>query len=281
MNANQATYPVRVMCRVLKVSCSGFYSWRQRGPSRRAELDAKLRPLIRAIHHRSRCSYGSPRIRDELMQAHQVRIARKRVARLMREQGIRGVMRSKYVVTTTQDARAQPCPDRVQRCFVASRPNALWVADFTYIKTAMGIMYLAIVLDVYSRKIVGWSMRDDMSTALVAQALKMALQQRRAKGVIHHSDQGVQYTSEHFAQLCESAGVSLSMGSVGDAYDNAMAESFFATLKCELIYQRRFTTHAAAQAAIFEYIEGWYNPHRRHSALAYLSPNDYERRMAA
>ena len=281
MNANQATYPVRVMCRVLKVSCSGFYSWRQRGLSPRAELDAKLRPLIRAIHHRSRCSYGSPRIHDELVQAHQFRIARKRVARLMREQGIKGVMRSKYVVTTARDAQTQVYPDRVQRRFVASHPNALWVADFTYINTAVGFIYLAIVLDVYSRKIVGWSMRDDMSTALVADALEMALQQRKAKGVIHHSDQGVQYTSENFARLCESAGVCLSMGSVGDAYDNAMAESFFATLKCELIYQRRFATHAEARAAIFEYIEAWYNPHRRHSALAYLSPNHYERRMAA
>jgi putative transposase len=199
----------------------------------------------------------------------------------MREQGIKGVMRSKYVVTTHRAAQTQVYPDRVQRRFVASHPDALWVADFTYISTATGFMYLAIVLDVYSRKIVGWSMRDDMSTALVADALQMALQQRRAKGVIHHSDQGVQYTSENFARLCESAGVSLSMGSVGDAYDNAMAESFFATLKCELVHQRRFATLAEARAAIFEYIEGWYNPHRRHSALAYLSPNDYERRMAA
>ena len=281
MNANQATYPVRVMCRVLNVSCSGFYSWRQRGLSPRAELDAKLRPLIRSIHQRSRCSYGSPRIHDELMQAYHFRIARKRVARLMREQGIKGVMRSKYVVTTSRDTQIEAYPDRVQRQFVASHPNALWVADFTYINTAIGFLYLAIVLDVYSRKIVGWSMRDDMSTTLVADALEMALQQRRPVAVIHHSDQGVQYTSEKFARLCERAGVHLSMGSVGDAYDNAMAESFFATLKCELIHQRRFATHAEARAAIFDYIEGWYNPHRRHSALAYLSPNNYERRMAA
>jgi putative transposase len=281
VKANQATYPVRVMCRVLKVSPSGFYSWRKRAPSRRAQQDAQLRPLIHTIHRRSRCSYGSPRIRDELADEHRCRVGRKRVARLMRQQGLRGVMRSKYVVTTCSDALATPVADQVQRRFAACTANRLWVADFTYVPTAMGVLYLAIVMDVYCRRIVGWSMREDMSTALVSDALQMALLQRRPTAVIHHSDHGSQYTSQAFAALCERAGVSLSMGSLGDAYDNAMAESFFATIKTELIHQYRFQSYAEARAAIFEYIEGWYNPHRRHSALGHLSPINYERRMAA
>ena len=269
------------MCRVLKVSASGYYRWVKRAPSVRAARDAQLRPLIRDIHRRSRCSYGAPRIRNELAEAHGCRVGQKRVARLMREQAIKGVMRRRYVVTTQPDALASPACDQVQRRFTACAANRLWVADFTYIPTQMGFLYLAIVLDVYSRRIVGWSMREDMSTALVSDALQMALLQRSAGSVIHHSDRGSQYTSETFSRLCERTGVSLSMGSAGDAYDNAMAESFFATLKCELIHQQRFATHAQARTAIFEFIEGWYNPHRRHSALGYLSPINYERRMAA
>jgi putative transposase len=199
----------------------------------------------------------------------------------MREQGLKGVMRPRYVATTQADALRQPFPDRLQRRFTASGSDRVWVADFTYIPTLCGFLYLAVVLDVYSRRIVGWSMRADMSAVLVSEALEMALLQRRPQGVIHHSDHGSQYTCESFALLCERAGVSLSMGSVGDAYDNAMAESFFATLKCELVHGQRFTTHEQARNAIFEYIEGWYNPHRRHSALDYLSPINYERRISA
>jgi putative transposase len=279
VKANQATYPVRVMCRVLKVSSSGYYRWLKRSLSAHARRDEQLRPLIREIHRRSRCSYGAPRIRKELTEAHGWRVGQKRVARLMRQQAIRGVMRRRFVITTQPDAQAQPAPDRVQRRFMASCANTLWVADFTYIPTRLGFLYLAIVLDVYSRRIVGWSMRADMSAALVSDALRMALLQRRARAVIHHSDRGSQYTSESFASLCRDAGVTVSMGSAGDAYDNAMAESFFATLKCELIHQQRFLTHNQARAAIFDYIEGWYNPHRRHSALGYLSPDNYERRL--
>jgi putative transposase len=269
------------MCRVLKVSHSGFYSWRKRLPCKRHEQDMQLSSLIHAIHRRSRCSYGSPRIRDELADEHRWRVGRKRVARLMRRQGIQGVMRAKYVVTTKSDVQASPVPDQVQRHFNACTANQLWVADFTYVPTAAGVLYLAIVMDVYCRRIVGWSMREDMSAELVLDAVRMALLQRRPVGVIHHSDHGSQYTSQAFADLCEKANVSLSMGSIGDAYDNAMAESFFATIKTELIHQQRFANHSEARAAIFEYIEGWYNPYRRHSALGHLSPINYERRMAA
>jgi putative transposase len=265
----------------LNVSASGYYSWRSRAPSARAQRDAQLSELIQAIHQRSRCSYGAPRIRDELADVHRCSVGRKRVSRLMRQHGLCGIMRSKYVVTTRSDAQAQPVCDQVQRRFVSCAANRLWVADFTYVPTLRGMLYLAIVMDVYCRRIVGWSMREDMSAQLVMEALQMALQQRRPSAVIHHSDHGSQYTSQAFAELCERTGVSVSMGSVGDAYDNAMAESFFATIKKELIHQRRFASHVEARAAIFEYIEGWYNPHRRHSALGHLSPINYERRMSA
>lgn len=267
------------MCRVLKVSSSGFYRWRKHRLCKRAEQDAQLRVLIHAIHHRSRCTYGSPRIRDELADEHRCHVGRKRVARLMREEGLIGVMRRRYVCTTTRSEAYAAVPDRVQRRFMANAANTLWVADFTYVPTAVGVVYLAIVMDVFCRRIVGWSMREDMSVQLVLDALQMALLQRRPGSVIHHSDHGSQYTSDAFAALCERTGVSLSMGSVGDAYDNAMAESFFATIKTEMIHRQRFATVAQARAAIFEYIEGWYNPHRRHSALGHLSPMNYERRI--
>lgn len=280
MSANQATYAVRVMCRVLKVSASGFYRWRQHRLSKRAKQDAQLRPLIHAIHRRSQCTYGSPRIRDELADEYRCQVGRKRVARLMREQGLCGVMRKRYVHTTSRSEAYAAVPDRVQRRFVAEAPNTLWVADFTYVPTDAGVVYLAIVMDVFCRRIVGWSMRNDMSVQLVLDALQMALLQRRPSAVTHHSDHGSQYTSDAFAALCDRAAVTLSMGSVGDAYDNAMAESFFATIKTEMIHRHHFATHAQARRAIFEYIEGWYNPHRRHSALGHLSPENYERRIS-
>jgi putative transposase len=199
----------------------------------------------------------------------------------MRELGITGVVRGRRRRPVDADPRESRPADLVDRHFARLRVNQLWVADFTYVSTAMGFLYLAIVMDVYCRRIVGWSMREDMSAALVSDALEMALLQRKPKAVIHHSDHGTQYTSDSFAALCERSGVSLSMGSIGDAYDNAMAESFFATIKTELIHQQRFQSFEEARAAIFEYIEGWYNPHRRHSALGHLSPLNYERRMAA
>ena len=277
MNANQAAFPVRKMCHVLKVSASGFYAWRKRPPSRRALEDAVLSERIRAIHAASDGTYGSPNIHAELRDEG-MRVGCKRVARLMRAAHLRGVSRRRgFVVTTRRDRAQRPAPDLVKRQFTAQAPNQLWVVDMTYVPTWAGFIYLAIVLDVWSRRVVGWSIGEQMSADLVLSALNMAITQRRPTDVIHHSDQGSQYTSLALGQRCAKLGVRLSMGSVGDAYDNAMAESFFASLECELIDRRSFQTKAEARLALFTYIEGWYNPRRRHSALGRISPINFER----
>ena len=264
------------MCRVLGVSASGYYARQQRPPSARARADGELSAQIATIHQCSRATYGTPRIHKELLAAG-LHVGRKRVARLMKATGLSGVSRRRWVTTTVRDHDAHPAPDLVERNFSASGPNRLWVADISYISTWTGFLYLAVVLDVFSRRIVGWAMETSLRTELVLQALNMALGQRRPDGVIHHSDHGSQYTSFAFGKRCEQAGVRPSMGSVGDCFDNAMCESFFATLECELLDRRRFKTQSEARIAIFEFIEGWYNPHRRHSALDYLSPINYER----
>jgi len=194
----------------------------------------------------------------------------------MRAAGLQRVSRRK-VRTTVRDETARPAPDLVDRQFTATGPDRLWVADITYVPTGAGLLYLAVVLDVWSRRIVGWAMAAHLRTELVLAALDMALAQRRPRNVIHHSDQGCQYTSLAFGGRCRAAGVRPSMGSVGDAYDNAMCESFFATLECELLDRHRFRTQADARLAVFDFIEGWYNPRRRHSSLEYLSPMMYER----
>jgi putative transposase len=204
-------------------------------------------------------------------------VGRKRIARLMRSASLAGVSRRKGTRTTLRDSRARPAPDLVQREFAADGPDRLWVADITYIATWAGFLYLAVVLDAFSRRIVGWAMANHLRTSLVLGALDMALAQRRPSDVVHHSDQGSQYTSIAFGARCRQAGVRPSMGSVGDCYDNAMCESFFATLECELLDRHRFRSQAEARMAVFEFIEGWYNPRRRHSAIGYLSPRDYER----
>lgn len=245
--------------------------------SARRYEDLSLTARIAAIHRRSRDTYGAPNIHAELADEHGIRVGRKRVARLMSESGLRGATLRKYVVTTLSDPQAKRREDLVERRFFADAPDRLWVADITYIPTWSGWLYLAMVLDVYSRKIVGWAMDTHMRTELILDALQMAVTQRQPRGVIHHSDHGSQYTSYAFGKRCREAGVMPSMGSVGDAYDNAMAESFFATLERELLNRRRFKTQAEAKMAVFEWIEGWYNPHRRHSALGYRSPVNYER----
>jgi putative transposase len=278
VSENRADFPVVAMCRVLGVSPSGFYAWAQRAPSRRAQADARLIEQIGAIHATSHGTYGAPRIHAELA-AQGVHVGRKRVARLMRQASLKGVSRRRFVTTTVR-AGGRQAPDLVERDFRVDAPNILWVADITYVPTWAGFLYLAIVLDAFSRRIVGWSMGMSLHTQLVLDALEMALAQRRPGQVIHHSDQGSQYTSIAFGQRCEQAGVRPSMGSVGDAYDNAMAESFFATLECELIDRNRFKTQAEARLSVFAFIEGFYNRRRRHSALGYLSPIDYERRRS-
>ena len=264
------------MCRVLGVSPSGFYAWRQRPPSARSRADAQLSLRMSAIHQRSHATYGALRVHAELA-AEGIKVGRKRVARLLKKAGLVGASRRKWIHTTVRDRNARPAPDLVARNFGAPQPNRLWVADITYIPTWAGFLYLAVVLDVFSRRIVGWAMETHLRTELVLEALDYALWQRRPGAVIHHSDQGTQYTSIQFGARCREAGVRPSMGSVGDCYDNAMCESFFATLECELLARRRFKTQAEARMAVFEFIEGWYNPHRRHSALDYLSPINYER----
>ena len=279
MSENQAAYPIATMCRVLGVSSSGYYAWAKRQPSQRAQANAALLSEIRAVHAASHGTYGAPRIHIELMEKG-IRVSRKRVARLMAAAGLAGASRRKFV-TTTVSGDGRPAPDLVDRNFTVDKPNLLWVADITYVPTGAGFLYLAVVLDACSRRIVGWSMATSLATKLVLDALDMALATRRPKGVIHHSDQGSQYTSIAFGQRCREAGVRPSMGSVGDAYDNAMCESFFATLECELLARCRFKNRDEARMAIFEFIEGFYNRRRRHSSIGYLSPVDYEQRLAA
>ena len=236
-----------------------------------------LTAKIEAIYRRSRDTYGAPNVHAELADDYRIRVGRKRVARLMRAAGFRGATLRRFVVTTRADSKVRPAVDLVERQFYSNGPDRLWVADITYIPTWAGFLYLAMVLDVYSRRIVGWAMETHLRTELILAALDMAITQRRPNAVIHHSDRGCQYTSYAFGKRCREAGVMPSMGSVGDAYDNAMAESFFATLEREVLSRRRFRSQAEAKMAVFEWIEGWYNPHRRHSALGYRSPVNYER----
>ena len=276
MKANQAAWPVRTMCRVLGLSASGYYAWVRRGPSARARRDAQLTERIKEIWSANREVYGRPRIHAEL-QAGGERIGAKRVGRLMRRAGIAGASRRRSTKTTTREQRAaRVAPDLVDRDFSAAGADQLWVADITYVRTWTGFMYVAVVLDAWSRRVVGWSMAAHLRTELVLDALNMAIWRRRPQEVVHHSDQGSQYTSIAFGARCREAGVRPSTGSVGDAYDNALCESFFATLECELLERRSFRSHAEARMAIFEFLEGFYNRRRRHSALGYQSPADFE-----
>ena len=275
MRAHRAEFRVTTMARVLGVSTSGFYAWLKRPRSARAAADDVLAERIRAIHARSRGTYGAPRIQAELADEG-VLVSRKRVARLMRESDLTGASRRKKPGTTRRARNARPAPDLVDRDFAAEGPDRLWVADITYVPTLAGFLYLAVVLDVFSRRVVGWAMDSSLATDLVVGALEMAIAQRRPEGVIHHSDQGSQYTSLAFGKRCSDAGIALSMGSVGDCYDNAMAESFFASLECELLDRSTFRNRAEARTELFRWIEGWYNPHRRHSAIRYLSPVNFE-----
>jgi putative transposase len=269
-------FSVASMCRVLGVSRAGFYGWDGRAPSARRREDHGLVQRIKAIHERSFGTYGAPRIHAELADEG-VHVGRKRVARLMRENRIRGVSRRKCTTTTVRDKTASPAPDLVKRHFVVGGPNQLWVADITYVPTWAGFLYVAVVLDAWSRRVVGWAFAVRLHVELVLKALEMAVRQRQPQAVIHHSDHGSQYTAFAFGNRCRQAGVRPSMGTIGDAYDNAMCESFFATLECELLDRTHFSAPAAAESAVFQFIEGWYNPRRRHSALHYMSPMEYEK----
>ncbi|MGH8239512.1 MAG: IS3 family transposase [Steroidobacteraceae bacterium] len=279
VKANQARYPVRMMCRLLKVSVSGFYASLERPMSAHERADITLTATIHAIHHHSHETYGAPRVHAELADDYDVHVARKRVARLMRAARLKGVQKRRFVRTTVSDPTERWAPDLVERDFTVTRPDVLWVADVTYVSTWAGFLYLAVVVDAFSRRIVGWAMADHLRTELVLAALEMAYAQRHPRKVIHHSDHGTQYTSIAFGRRCREMGVRPSMGSVGDCFDNAMAESVFASLECEVLDRRHFRTREEARTALFTWIEGWYNPHRRHSSLGYLSPANFERRQ--
>lgn len=265
------------MCRVLEVSTSGYYAWLKRLPSRRKLADIALGDRIETYFRKSRSTYGRPRIQADL-QDDGFFVSDKRVARLMRERKLRGASRRRFIRTTIRDSAAQAAADLVNREFTATEPDQLWVADITYVPTLAGFLYLAVVLDVFSRRVVGWAMDSTMPAQLVVDALNMAVFRRKPKSVIHHSDHGSQYTSIAFTKRCEHLGVTMSMGSVGDCYDNAMSESFNATLECELFAFHRFANRREAGLAIFEFIESFYNMRRRHTAIGFVSPAEFERR---
>jgi putative transposase len=267
------------MCTTLGVSTSGYYDWLEREPSKRSVANDALLVQIKAAHMMSDQTYGRARIQAELA-ASGVVANHKRIARLMHTAGIQGVSRRRsFTVTTERDMCQRPAPDLVNRQFTATDINQLWVADMTYIPTWAGFVYLAVVIDVFSRKVVGWAFGVHMTADLVIDALNMGLAARKPKGVIHHSDQGSQYTSVAFGHRCQVMGVRPSMGTVGDAYDNAMAESFFASLECELIDRRSWKSKTEARLAVFTWIESWYNPVRRHSGIGYQSPINFEKEL--
>ena len=279
MKANQAELPVRAMCKTLRVSHSGYYDWLDRPACARARANVALLEQIRQAHAASDATYGVPRIQAELADQG-IKAGHNRIAAVMRAHGLRGVSRRRgWCVTTQRCKDRRAAPDLVQREFTATGINQLWVADMTYIPTWAGFVYLAVVLDVYSRKVVGWAFGQQQTADLVIQALNMALITRKPQDVIHHSDQGSQYTSVDFGKRCKEMGVRPSMGSVGDAYDNAMAESFFASLECELIDRRSWRSFAEARMAVFTWIEGWYNPRRRHKGLGQRSPINFEKEL--
>jgi len=274
--AEKTNHPISLMCRVLGVSRSGFHAWERRPLSERALVDARLSERIRELYARSRDSYGARRIYLDLRDE-DVRVGRKRVERLMRAAGLSGYVKRRKFRTTFGVPGVRVADDLVERDFNPPAPNRLWASDIKYVSTWEGTLYLASVIDCFSRKVVGWSMRADMPAELVVDALEMAISRRQpASELVHHSDQGSQYVALILGQTLRKAGIAQSMGSKGDCYDNAVCESFHATLEKELLRSRSFKTRQEAKTAIFDWIEAWYNPARRHSRLGYLSPDQYE-----
>lgn len=276
--AEKASHSITIMCRVLEVSRSGYHAWTRRPPGPRALEDARLTARIRVLHKQRREVYGSPRIWSDLVVDDGERIGRKRVERLMRQAGLSGLIAKKWKATIVRVPGVRVADDLVDRNFATGAPNRCWVADITYLRSWEGWLYLVAVQDLYSRRIVGWAMADHLRAELVTDALQMALAQRRpARGLIWHSDQGAQFVSLAFGQQARAAGIAQSMGSKGDCYDNAVAESFFATLKKELINRRSWPSKAELRTEVFDYIEVFYNRERRHSTLGQRSPADYEK----
>lgn len=276
IEAERASFPISLSCRMLGVSRSGFHAWRRRAPSQRSLEDAWLLERIRQIHERSRRTYGSPRVHAELRRQG-VHVGRKRVERLMRQAGISGLLKRRKQAATIPVQGLHVVDDLVARDFGPDAPDRLWCADLKQIPTSEGVLYLGSVLDCFSRRVVGWSMRRDMKAELVVDALEMAVARRQPRpGLIHHSDRGSQYVSLVFGRRCRQAGIARSMGSKGDAYDNAVKESFFASLEKDLLRRRSFRTRRQARSEVFDYIEVFYNRERLHSTLGYRSPEEYE-----
>ena len=276
IDQEKAHHTVSRLARVLGVARAGYYAWTSRPASARMLADQALTDQIRQIHARSRGTYGAPRVHAELRLGLDVHVGRKRVARLMRAAGLQGCHRRRLRGLTRRDPDAVPAPDLVERNFTPPGPDRLWVADITQQRTDQGWLYLAVVLDGFSRRIVGWSMADHLRTELVLDALDMAIAQRQpAAGLIHHTDHGCQYTSVAFGRRLQRAGLVASMGTIGDALDNAVAESFFATLECELLDRYDWPTRQALRTAVFDFIEIFYNRQRRHSTLDYHTPVSY------
>jgi putative transposase len=275
--AEKANYPISLMCRVLGVNRTSFHDWERRAPSDRELYDAWLTDKIKAIHAASDGTYGAPRIHAELRLEHGIRTGRKRVERLMAAASLQGIPVRRKARTTVRVEGVRCAPDLVERDFHPAAPNRLWCADITYLRSWEGRLYLASVIDCFSRMVVGWCMLSHMRLELVERALEMALARRRpAPGLIHHSDHGSQYTAVIFGERCEQLGIDVSMGSIGDCYDNAVCEAFHATLKRELVHRRPWPTRAELRTAVFAYIEGFYNTRRRHSTLDHHSPAQYE-----
>jgi putative transposase len=278
---HRETYPVRVLCAVLEVSPAGYYAWRSRPPSTRSTANRDLVAAIRRVHQDSGGRYGSPRV-HALLRSQGRGIGRGRIERLMRRHGIRAIMAPPRRARTTDSRHALPiAPNLLARDFAAAAPNRIWLADITYVPTGEGWLYLAAIMDLFSRKIVGWAMRDHLRTELASSALTMAIQrQRPAVGLIHHSDRGVQYASHDYRVALAAAGMTASMSRKADCFDNAPMESFFHTLKTELVHHRQYATRAEAQRDIFAFIEGFYNRTRLHSAIGYISPIEMELKAA-
>ena len=281
IHTEKAKLPAAKLCRTLGVSRSGYYAWSQRPPSAHAVADSKLVPIIRACYAQSRATYGSPRVHRDLV-ALSHRVSRKRVARLMRKEGLSARPARRWRATTDSRHGLTAAPNVVARKFNADSPNKVWVTDMTYVWTWEGWLFLSAIIDVFSRRVVGWAIADHLRTELPLEALGMALGIRQPdRGLVHHSDRGCQYASDTYRSELDARGIVCSMSRVGDCWDNAVAESFFATLKVELIHRRPWATKLEARGAIHEYIASFYNPYRRHSALGYVSPMAYEAQHAA
>jgi len=278
--AEQASYPVRLLCRVVGVAASGFYAWLRRGPSQRERQDRSLAERIAAVFAASRRTYGSPRVHAEL-RAEGIRVSRKRVARLMREGGLAATIRRRFPRTTNSDHGRPVAPNLLEQKFTAEQPDTVWLAAISYIATGEGWLYLAAIKDMATREIVGWSMSDSLEAGSACAALRMAIQRRQPPaGLIHHSDRGVQYAGSEYQKILTRHGLRCSMSRRGNCYDNAPMESFFGSLKNELVHRTTFPTRAAARQALFDYLEIFYNRRRRHSGIGFLTPAQAYEQMA-